>query len=300
MTLCEHLRRADRVGYFAQRRALGVALVVAAVACVSPLIRASAQSTEGQAPSTCVDDPELPNPSTAEIGVTGALTNATVNARTVGSTLKLLGLATPSPCNAHPQRVTLIATAKYDQKGKPNAAPTITRNYVGDIEYAIAIVPDKLIGRLAGSFVSNNNLGLYLQQTYSARVGGLLSGRRVFLDAAIGPAFAGQHFITADASTGYLAIAPSAGIGFLFGRDSAGIVLPGPVLTLKGNALMPVSSGDPKYRDGRVLFDVPVMAGFGLLVDVFADYLSNTPADYSKSFATTSIGITYKIGPAKK
>lgn len=233
-----------------------------------------------------------------QFSVGGSVTAATSNAQTFSTDAKLINTVSPPQCNTRRARTLFLTSAKYDQKGKPNSTQSITRVYTLTAQHLRYLKEDDWYASAQGDFLSNNNLGLYLQQTYSVRVGREFARDRLTVHGAVGPALMGQHFSTSDTSTRYAAVSTSEDIAIELGRrDSTGRIGVGPVVSVTYHGGYGALGDAPTYHDAEVAFVVPLVARFGLKATVFGDYLSNVPTGFKNTYLTTTLELQIKALP---
>lgn len=270
-----------------------------ALGMVAPRVRAS-PSRATSAPSdsvksVCAIDSSARNGLTLSANLGAAVTNATTSSSTYTAQLNAIRTYHALACSWRHQRTLAIGSMKFDEKKKDGSAYVITRAYSGELQHTFYFPSNRYLASVQADFLSNNSLGLFLQQTYGLRLARQQIWDRVRLEFGVGPALAAQHFTTGDRSRTFGAASAAIEFAYQLGADNRS---GGPVtFSLSHHTLIPAASGDPTYADAMANLDIPLTPLIGISLNSFVDYLSDTPTGFKKNYLTNTVSLSLKLAP---
>jgi hypothetical protein len=151
-------------------------------------------------------------PGSVTISPDVAISDAATRAQTIsGSSSILVWHKATATCGAISNQFDILATNKYDSKQKDGGVANITRHNVGLLREMVTL-PNGVSGVGASlQLLSDNSMGLYLQQTYSVVYTQALAWSEVPIEITGGASLVSRHYTASAALPPIVFAAPAIG-----------------------------------------------------------------------------------------
>lgn len=226
-----------------------------------------------------------------EVSFGGSATRSTVDSEKIKAGLSFDVEFNPETTGPRHQFSTIEVAGSYESTKKGDARATLVRSYTGWLQHLVFVHGNNWFVSGNARFLHNNSLGVYLQQRYSALAGYIVRSNGRVVELNVGPAFVGQHFLTAQPSTGFAAaeLRESVSLPLRFITNETR-------LSETIRLVAPFNPGDPKIREGDAQLFIPITSAITFNVGALNYYISNPPSGFDKNYLTTSLGFTVSLG----